>query len=386
MKESINLSLNERVCECCGSNSYEPLWNNRFITETRNLTWNFNMSNVICKNCGFVYVSAVPNEESLNLYYGDSWTAFSGQKQDCDIEARLNLFTDFLNKDSIFVEVGSSNTRNFGARVQEKCSRYITVEINSSVNSDYKSIYDLPDSSTDVIAHYFVLEHIPNVRRFLSCCYDKLKDNGIMVVEVPDLKLYKDDLSPLILHEHLNHFTINTLTKISSQLGFELVYADNSKCSREYGFVMVLRKNSARSKFNYNFEAEFTENKRNFERALEDVKELTRTLEYQYNRLCDNSIQGKKAVLWAANNELLRFLNGAQIPENTVVVDSNPMKRTFSDCFPVYHPDEVKEHIISSDLIFIFTQLNSEDILQYIKVKYNKVFLSDNIFVYKVKL
>ena len=82
------------------------------------------------------------------------------------------------------------------------------------------------------IEYYDVLEHVLNVKQFLSNCYRALKPGGVMICEVPNLLLYPDNLL-LQEFEHVNHFTISSLSLIAEKVGFSLIEFDNV-CSRPY--------------------------------------------------------------------------------------------------------------------------------------------------------
>jgi SAM-dependent methyltransferase len=98
-------------------------------------------------------------------------------------------------------------SKYFHSRLRRRFSRVLTVEINESVDADCRSIQALPDEFADVVAHYFVLEHVPAVRTFLRDCRRILKRSGFLVCEVPNILLYPDDPGALRLYEHTNHFS-----------------------------------------------------------------------------------------------------------------------------------------------------------------------------------
>ena len=89
------------------------------------------------------------------------------------------------------------------------------------------------------MAHYDVLEHVLEVKDFLSSCHKILKYDGIMVCEVLLLGLSKNLL--MLEFEHVNHFSVNTLSSMASQVGFELIDV-NYNCSRPHGFLSVFKK------------------------------------------------------------------------------------------------------------------------------------------------
>jgi hypothetical protein len=75
----------------------------------------FEINNVICKNCGFVFVSPVSAPTDLAEYYADAYTAFSDQALDYDVEMILALLDKCAPLKSIYVEIGASSRSIFTA-------------------------------------------------------------------------------------------------------------------------------------------------------------------------------------------------------------------------------------------------------------------------------
>ena len=367
-----------RVCECCGSIDMEELWAYDYNTPTQTGVYKFAVRNVICRACGFVFVSPAPNECSLVPYYADSFCYWDGQILDYDIEKRIEFIRTQLNGTEFFLEVGSNQKGRFHDELKKIFAKVITAELNQSVESDYRSLDDMPHK-VDMVAHYFVLEHIPHVGNFLEKCHKVLKEDGVMICEVPDLSLYPNDISGLLLFEHMNHFSIETLSRIASRAGFQLQAHSIKSCSRGFGFTAAFVKGLLEKK--ESVPSTYIENKEYFIKGLSKVEEIKKNLRRCQDRLREYVETNKKVILWAANDVLMRFLEDVLPPKNAFVVDSNPAKKSFSDKFPIYHPDEVRKGIRDSHAIFIFSSLNSSAILASIKERFGKTFDPDDIIV-----
>jgi SAM-dependent methyltransferase len=382
IKEMRTIELEQRICECCYSYNFKKLWNNYNIVYSKKYAWEFRLTNVICKNCGFVFVSPAPTKDCLNYYYSDCYVPYRKQKLDYDIDSRIKFITRNLHGTFSFLDIGSNKKTKFHLKLKELFSEVYTVELNKNVKSDFYSVFDLPENSMDMIAHYFVLEHIPYVNEFLKCCYSALKPSGIMIIEVPDISLYPKDISALILHEHVNHFSLKKLTEINNRLGFRLIDKSSSLCSRTFGFAAAFRKEGRIRLITSRKINEYPENLDYFKKGIQKLKEFIIKLDSAYLKLRLYSQKGKKSVLWGANSCLSQFLSPDKlIPLNAVIVDSDPDKKNFSNKFSVYQPDEVAQHIKDSDLILIFTKFHSHDILRIIKKRYNKSFQDSEIFI-----
>jgi SAM-dependent methyltransferase len=370
-----------RVCECCGSADAEELWAYDYHSPTRAGAYKFLVRNVICRACGFVFVSPVPNERSLASYYADSFCHWGGQALDYDIEKRIEFIRAQRQGTELFLEVGSNQQGKFHDELKKIFAKVITAELNQSVESDYRSLDDMP-YRVDLVAHYFVLEHIPYVGRFLGKCHKVLKEDGVMICEVPDLSLYPNDISGLLLFEHMNHFSIETLSRIASRAGFQLQAHSIKSCSRGFGFTSAFVKGTPAKKEPAH--SAYAENKEYFLKGLSRVDEMKKDLRRYRSRLQEYVAANKKVILWVANDVLMRFLENGPPPENSLVVDSNPGKKNFTDTFPVYQPDEVQNGIRDSQAIFIFSPLNGKAILASIEERFGKTYHPDDTIIVEI--
>ena len=77
---------------------------------------------------------------------------------------------------------------------------------------------------TNIILHYDVLEHVEEPLSFLEDVHQDLAEDGIVIFSVPDCTtaIENGDISMLI-HEHLNYFSVDSLGFLVKQAGFENV-------------------------------------------------------------------------------------------------------------------------------------------------------------------
>lgn len=105
--------------------------------------------------------------------------------------------------------------------------------------------------NTNIILHYDVLEHVEEPLKFLEDIYEDLADGGIMIYSVPDCTtaIENGDISMLI-HEHLNYFSVDSLRDITKQAGFDDVIVIQGK----HGGTLLCsaKKNSVKNKFELN--------------------------------------------------------------------------------------------------------------------------------------
>ncbi|MGD1151779.1 MAG: methyltransferase domain-containing protein [Syntrophales bacterium] len=375
----INLEYQNRSCDCClEASNTEELWKFKYAACGRSDRYQFDVRNVICCDCGFVFVSPAPTSESLAQYYSDTFPLWENLKLDFNVGTRLEFIRKHTRGNGLIVEIGCSKIGEFQKRLSDVFSQVITMDVNQNVNSDYHSAVELPKGKADMVVHYFVMEHITHVRQFLGNCYDLLKPDGIMLCEMPDLGKYPNDPSGLVVYEHTNHFSIKTLTRIAGCCGFELLEASAEKCSRPFGFSAAFVKSSISEGPRISF---YSENKNLFLRGVQKAATLRKVFDQAWESLQEFKAEGKKVVFWAANECLSRFLDGREVPDSIVIIDSNPAKKFFSPQFRVKLPVAAANDIRDSDVIFIFSKIHAEDILLSIARNHGKTYPADNVVI-----
>lgn len=87
----IEITLEPRVCECCGGNNLEPVWSNQSVVRRAAATWLFPVRVVVCRQCGFYFVSLGPAREDLARYYADGLSGYKGIGLPYSVERRLSV-------------------------------------------------------------------------------------------------------------------------------------------------------------------------------------------------------------------------------------------------------------------------------------------------------
>lgn len=373
------IRLQQRNCENCGGDDLEQLWRQSFTARTRSGNYLFDINNVICTNCGFVFVSPVFDEADIADYYAGSFSAFADAAPDYDIAKRLAFLDKVAPRGDLFIEVGANRPTAFHRRLKEIYGKVKTVEINDSVSSDFPSLQALHDDCVDVVAHYFVLEHIPHVTKFLENCHRVLREGGVMVCEVPDIHIYPDNPTALLLYEHTNHFSRRILREIASQVGFDALKIDSSLCSRNFGFAAAFRKSAVQSK--RTAPSEYKKNRELFSKGVKELERMRVEMELAGEKLKQYERHDASVIFWAANDLMARFLDQYPSLHDVTIVDSNPEKADFFRESTVLMPSAAATQIKKADAIFIFTRLHADEILNQIELSIGKKFEPDHVHV-----
>ena len=376
MNKTTKILYQNRNCDNCGNDALNPLWQYEREVTARTRKWYFSVNNCICPDCGFVFVSPAPTNESLAAYYADSTTYF---KIDYDISKRVNVIERHA-KGGTYLELGAKEKSQFHQRLGGIFDRVITQELGTASSADLDSTDSIEPNTVDMVAHYFVLEHVPAVRSFLAECREMLKPSGVMIVEVPDLALYPDQIAALMLYEHTNHFTVSMLKQIAGQVGFELVEHSNTEASRPFGFSAVFRKVEQPIARDQSVN-EYLANKASFTAGLEKVRAYQQLNENAHTALLQWQAQNKNVLLWGANANFDGMFSGRHIPADATIIDSDPRKSDYVDGHEVKTPEQAQHAIQQADAIVIYSGLWSGEILDTIESKYGKKFDSEHIIV-----
>ncbi|MFA6106233.1 MAG: methyltransferase domain-containing protein [Patescibacteria group bacterium] len=354
MKE---LMMKKRVCECCGSSDLESVFRDKTMVKTRAQIYRLESFVVICRNCGFCFNSPSPVKEELMEYYADCLSVNIAVPLAYSIETRLETLKRYAGGN--FVEIGGNQSDKFHERIKGLFLSTRNIEPNLEIAAGSETIDKLEKNSVDVLAFYDVLEHVADVRDFLRACKSSLKEGGVMIVEVPNIKYYPKNLM-LLSAEHLNHFSPFALERIARRCGFDLIEISHT-ASRPFSFLAVFKKGKIRK-----YSGGYNEYLDNLACLRGGVNQIDRVM-LKINNLRDKIIKlkDKKIVLWCVTDFLYRFLEGYKLPQDVIVVDSDSRKKDHLSV-PVYQPAEKLDFIRQSDLLVIFSPRNKTSILDWI--------------------
>ena len=76
----------------------------------------------------------------------------------------------------------------------------------------------------NVIVSRFCLEHVVDVSMHLDKMRTDLRENGVVVIQVPNVDYYFENAQPLfVAHEHVHYFCLHSLEALFHRFGFSLV-------------------------------------------------------------------------------------------------------------------------------------------------------------------
>ena len=127
---------------------------------------------------------------------------------------------DFGSGDGAFFKFMSSASFKMDALDPLFKAKYIKHE------NFYSNLSEVADNQYDMVFMWHSLEHVQDLVNTINEVYKKLKDNGTLVVAVPnhksfDASYYKENWAALDVPRHLWHFSTNSIKKLMLQSGFK---------------------------------------------------------------------------------------------------------------------------------------------------------------------
>lgn len=228
--------MKEVLCNLCGSGSSENILlfsTYDYITHTLHIV-------VKCKACGLVYVNPQPTEEELPKFYPETYYGNAPFLYEIvDARSRYKKFQRIVGKRTgKLLDVGcgkglllkllkESGWEVIGTELSKESAKYANEVLGLKVfNQDIEEC-NFTDESFDLITFFHSLEHLINPLSTLKTIRRLLKDDGLLIVEVPRFhslyfKIFKDKWFHLDVPRHLFHFDDQTLEKLLTTSGFKV--------------------------------------------------------------------------------------------------------------------------------------------------------------------
>lgn len=205
-----------------------------------------------CKKCNTLFVSPRPTEEGLFNYYNNyeapqKWTELliktNSERKKIQHLPRVELLEKELkrannNEKNLLVDVGAGNG-NFAKVIEESnifknvvasdvSEECIVACKNQGLKTYHGDIAGLDDDSVDCFICNDLLEHLFDPKAFLLNSYQKLKNNGLLMISTPngegyDFKILKENTDNITPPEHLQYFNPVSIKALLEEVGFIIV-------------------------------------------------------------------------------------------------------------------------------------------------------------------
>ena len=193
-----------------------------------------------CNNCKLLFTSPRPNSSVIGRYYkSEDYLSHNEHKKGlvpwiynkvktvnirnkykmaCGSRTKQNIL-DFGCGVGDFLHYAQQNGWEVtGCDLSEDARKIASEKLGKTVVTP-EEIFALPHSTFDIITMWHVLEHIDNLRYQTEQLHRLLKDNGRLVIAVPnymsyDAQYYKDKWAAYDVPRHLNHFHKESLQNV----------------------------------------------------------------------------------------------------------------------------------------------------------------------------
>jgi len=232
-------SLVKINCPLCDSRKYFTLFkNDRYGIENHT---------VICRRCSLVYTNPRLNDESLKSFYNSDLYRTIYSTENFDYTQRYNFDTtqkydryNYSGNESFFLfikkyrieynsvcEIGAGGGWNLIPFMQdnkhcvgyEPSSSLVKLGNNYNINLIEGLVEDV-EGTYDLVLLRHVLEHLPDPHEALKKTYEI--SNKYLLIEIPGI----ENKIPSLQNAHLIYYSKNTLIKMVSIAGFELIDID----------------------------------------------------------------------------------------------------------------------------------------------------------------
>lgn len=203
-----------------------------------------------CKNCGHIF-SSYDASQDYGGYFGEK---VESSDQFWWNKAHEKMYNDFckrfiVNKSGRLLDIGCGlgyfvkkvfsfpNWQVYGYEISKSAVEYAKNEL------DLKNVFcgkveesNFPKKYFDIITLWDVIEHIPNPNLLLFYLKVILKDDGLLFVHTPNIKVQlpkarikkvfkgmRADVHYLEANDHINNYSVETIEKILYNNGFSQV-------------------------------------------------------------------------------------------------------------------------------------------------------------------
>ena len=200
---------------------------------------------VRCKRCDLIYLNPRPREENLLEFYGDffstneesisQWSRLMGRvyeetKRNIEKEYSSGKLLDMGCGLGLFLKLWDPQKwEPYGIDISKKAVEYAKSR-GSNVKQNSLEKTDFSDNYFDVITMFYVLEHLPHPLKVLKEARRILKENGLLIIRVPQsisaerfLKFF--GLRRNLFHPpmHLYDFSTKILREFLLRAGFKRI-------------------------------------------------------------------------------------------------------------------------------------------------------------------
>lgn len=237
-------------CDICRNNNTELLFESK--DRQFNLPGRFDV--VRCRKCGLVYLPLAPSKSEISLYYPSNYGPHQAPIVDITNSPRMRIWRKYIKlfggdafsevfslenmpkgkvldigcgKGEYLKELQIKNWETYGIDISpsaaKECKKYgLKIFVGELIEATF------PDGHFDAITMRHSIEHMHQPSEVLMEIHRILKDNGILLIEVPNInsieaKIFKEHWYQIDCPRHIYHFSPKTIKLLLNNNGFRML-------------------------------------------------------------------------------------------------------------------------------------------------------------------
>lgn len=219
-------------CDLCNSTSFEIIWDKEERDRQGKLQsivipGHIHSRNVMCRNCGLIYVNPKMSREELSKFYAEDYRKIYGGKHSLDAEKRHAQTAYQLIPQGKHLDIGCSTgelLKLTGGQGIEPSEEYCKIAKNNGLKVINTTFEEYSDRQIfDVITMLNALEHVHSPTEVLRKIYSLLSEEGIVMISVPNILsgTLNIPVDAFLSNAHLYNFSPATLGIMMRKCGLK---------------------------------------------------------------------------------------------------------------------------------------------------------------------
>lgn len=364
-----------RHCPICESKNLSKLCNVSFC-DNKNFTGLPDEYTITeCNECGMVFSNMDATEKDFTDYYENFSTYLEKTNENCrrvlenEYAILYNMIQPYITENSKIMDIGTAKggfldylnkkgLKNlYGIEPSIEDNKDNTLEDNIRlIKGDICQKLNITEKF-DLINLQQVMEHIYNVKTALQNIKNLVRDNGYLLIDVPNADKYIDNYNvpyEFFIYEHINHFNKASLTNLLAENDFKIINVMYHN-RIHYPNICILAQ-----KQKNNIELKFANNDKIKEYISISKQNIDKTIKPYINNQ-------EPLIIWGAAGKIGLLILGLGLKNANIIqiIDSSNAKigKTLMGT-KISSPEEIKN---SDATILILSDVFKNEIIQYIK-------------------
>jgi 2-polyprenyl-3-methyl-5-hydroxy-6-metoxy-1,4-benzoquinol methylase len=228
----LNGDVEEISCNNCGSTKYKPYQKNS----------GFNI--VKCSDCDLIYVNPQPTIKYLIKFYSEgeytakTWESKPSYEKIVD-DGRLKVVnfiaSEYKDQKIRLLDIGGGMNPQYKYMENKKwyvlgtelSKTFVKYAQQQKLNVVFGDAIDMKfkNKEFDAVTIMAVVEHLKDPKKYLLEAHRILKDNGVLVIKIPNLHytLKKSTTLPISQAGHLFYYTPKTIKILFEKCGYKII-------------------------------------------------------------------------------------------------------------------------------------------------------------------